>query len=88
MRVKLSSESATTPVSAVTAPPTPAWDQPPWDLTDPCSLRWAALVLMAALAWEAQLQDLERFSMTKMTGQTQKRINLAWMMTIGKKLIV
>ena len=78
----------TPPVSAATALPIPAWDQIPWDLTDPCSLRWAALVLMAALAWEARLQDLERFSMTKMTGQTQKPINLAWMMTIGKQLIV
>ena len=54
---KPSSESATTPVSAATALPIPAWEQLPSGLTDPCSLSWLTSAPMEALGWAAQQQD-------------------------------
>ena len=75
----------TPPASAATELPTPAWVQPPWDLTDPCSRRWAASAQMAVQEWVALLQGWDLFLTSKMIGQTQKPINLAWMMTIGKQ---
>jgi hypothetical protein len=38
------------------APPTPAMDQLPWDLKNPCSLRWAASAQVAAQEWAALVQ--------------------------------
>ena len=52
---------------AATAPPTPEWVHSPWDLTAPHLLRWAALVLMAALAWEARRLVLVPFSTIRAT---------------------
>ena len=84
--MKPSSESTTLPVSAATAPLTPEWAQPLWDLTDPRSLRWAASAQMAAQGWAAQLQGLVQCSTSLMIGRTQKPTNLAWVMTIGNQL--
>ncbi len=77
-----SSESVTTPASAVTAQPRPAWDLLPWDLTDPCLLRWAASAPMAAQGWAVRPPAWVQCLTTKMIGQTQKPINLA-LITIG-----
>ena len=84
--MKLSSESVTQQALAATAPPTPVWEQLPWDLTDPCLLRWGASAQMAAPGWAALLQGWALFSTSQTIGQAQKPTNLAWVMTIGNQL--
>ena len=64
----------------MTALPTPTWAQPPLVLTDQHLRRWAALVLMAVRGWAVQLLGWVLFSTSLMSSQTQKPINLAWMM--------
>ena len=44
--------------------------------------------LKAAHEWAAQLPGQELCLTRQMIGQTQKPINLAWMMTIGDRLCI
>jgi len=72
-------------VSAVTEQPTPEWGPLQWDLTDPCSLRWAVLAPMAAQGWAALLQGWALFSTSLMIGKTQKLTSLASTMTVVER---
>ena len=84
--MKLSSESVTQQALAATAPPTPVWDQLPWDLTDPRSLRWVASARTAAQGWAVQLLELALYSTNRALGQTQKQINLIQVITFDERV--